>query len=64
MDAIYPHNQFCRGTERIYQYQLGLVVLGSRQLLALSYVKAQPMGDVENAQRAALKNTRVFNLHA
>jgi hypothetical protein len=61
VDALEVHNQFGRGGERIYQYQLGLIVPGTRQLLALSYIKAQPMGDLENAQWTGLKNTLVLN---
>lgn len=61
VDALEVHNQFGRGGECIYQYQLGLIVPGTRQLLALSYIKAQPMGDLENAQWTGLKNTLVLN---
>lgn len=36
VDAIEVHNQFSKGSERIYQYQLALLVPGTRQMLALS----------------------------
>lgn len=61
VDAIEVHNQFSKGTERIYQYQLALVVPGTRQMLALSYVKAQPLGAAENAHWATIKNTLLLN---
>lgn len=57
VEAIEVHNQFSKGSERIYQYQLALVIPNTRQILALSYVKAQPLGDTENAHWATIKNT-------
>lgn len=61
IEAIEVHNQFSKGAERIYQYQLALVVPSTRQMLALSYVKAQPMGDAEIAHWATIKNTLLLN---
>lgn len=61
VDAIEVHNQFSKGTDRIYQYQLALLIPGTRQMLALSYVKAQPMSDIENAHWATIKNTLLLN---
>jgi hypothetical protein len=61
IDAIEVHNQFSKGTERIYQYQLALVIPGTRQMLALSYVKAQPLGDAERAHWATIKSTLLLN---
>ncbi|AOE82078.1 DcrB-related protein [Pseudomonas lurida] len=61
VDAIEVHNQFSKGAERIYQYQLALVVPGTQQMLALSYVKAQPLGDAENVHWATIKNTLLLN---
>ncbi|RQO54073.1 DcrB-related protein [Pseudomonas sp. KBW05] len=61
IDAIEVHNQFSQGTERIYQYQLALLIPGTRQMLALSYVKAQPLGNAENAHWVTIKNTLLLN---
>lgn len=61
IDAIEVHNQFSKGTEHIHQYQLALVIPGTRQMLALSYVKAQPLGDAENAHWATIKSTLLLN---
>ncbi len=59
--ALEVRSQFNKGAECIYQYQLGLVLPGSRQLLALSYVKTQPMGDSDNAYWANLKDSLILN---
>lgn len=61
IDAIEVHNQFSKGTEHIHQYQLALVIPGTRQMLALSYVKAQPLGDAEIAHWATIKSTVLLN---
>ena len=61
IDAIEVHNQFSKGSERIYQYQLALLIPGTRQMLAVSYVKAQPLGDAENAHWVTIKNTLLLN---
>ena len=61
IDAIEVHNQFSKGSERIYQYQLALLIPGTRQMLALSYVKAQPLGQAENAHWVTIKNTLLLN---
>ncbi|VVM67321.1 hypothetical protein PS663_01627 [Pseudomonas fluorescens] len=61
IDAIEVHNQFSKGAERIHQYQLALVIPGTRQMLALSYVKAQPLGDAESAHWATIKSTLQLN---
>ncbi|WP_025130785.1 DcrB-related protein [Pseudomonas sp. PH1b] len=53
-------SQFSKGSERVFQYQLALVLPGTRQMLAMSYVKAQQLGDAEAAHWAQIKNTLVL----
>ncbi len=55
--AFELRSQFSKGAEKVFQYQLALVVPGTRQMLALSYVKPQPLGDAEAAHWAAIKQT-------
>lgn len=62
--AFELQSQFSKGTEKVFQYQLALVVPGTRQMLALSYVKPQPLGDAEAAHWAAIKQTLVLQTPA
>jgi len=59
--AFELRSQFSKGTENVFQYQLVLMVPGTRQMLALSYVKPQPLGDAEAAHWATIKQTLAFN---
>ncbi|WP_287812781.1 DcrB-related protein [Pseudomonas sp.] len=58
--AFELQSQFSKGEEKVFQYQLALVLPGTRQMLALSYVKPQPLGDAEAAHWAAIKQTLVL----
>ncbi len=58
--AFELQSQFSKGAEKVFQYQLALVLPGTRQMLALSYVKPQPLGDAEAAHWAAIKQTLVL----
>ncbi|MGY5333581.1 MULTISPECIES: DcrB-related protein [Pseudomonas] len=53
-------SQFNKGKEQVFQFQLALVLPGTRQMLAMSYVKAQKLGDAEAAHWAQIKNTLVL----
>ncbi|WP_416421571.1 DcrB-related protein [Pseudomonas sp. App30] len=55
--AFELRSQFSKGAEKVFQYQLALVVPGTRQMLALSYVKPQPLGEAEAAHWQAIKQT-------
>ncbi|KPB75346.1 DcrB-related protein [Pseudomonas cannabina] len=57
IEGIELRSQFSKGTEKVFQFQLALVLPGTRKMIALSYVKAQPLGDAEVAHWAALKQT-------
>ncbi|WP_024672789.1 DcrB-related protein [Pseudomonas syringae] len=57
IEAIELRSQFSKGAEKVFQFQLALVLPGTRKMIALSYVKAQPLGDAEAAHWAMLKQT-------
>ncbi|BBP80236.1 MULTISPECIES: DcrB-related protein [Pseudomonas] len=57
IDAIELRSQFSKGTEKVFQFQLAFVPPGTRKMIALSYVKAQPLGDAETAHWATLKHS-------
>lgn len=61
VDGIELRSQFNKGTEKVFQYQLALVLPGTRKLLALSYVKAEKLGDAEAAHWAMIKGSLVFD---
>ncbi|WMN17692.1 DcrB-related protein [Pseudomonas piscis] len=60
IQAMELRSQFTKGKERVFQYQLALVLPGTRQMLAMSYVKAQKLGDAEAAHWQQIKNTLVL----
>ncbi|MCG6577165.1 DUF1795 domain-containing protein [Pseudomonas sp. AF32] len=64
VDGIELRSQFNKGTEKVFQYQLALVLPGTRKLLALSYVKAEKLGDAEAAHWATIKGSLVFDTAA
>ena len=55
IDAFEVQNHFSTGSDNIYQYQLAMQIPGLRRLIALSFVKAQPLGPAEAAHWATLK---------
>jgi len=61
IDAIELSSQFSKAQDKVYQYQLALVLPGTRRMFALSYVKAQPLGEAEAAHWAALKQSLDFD---
>ncbi|AZC25235.1 MULTISPECIES: DcrB-related protein [Pseudomonas] len=60
IQAMELRSQFNKGKEQVFQYQLALVLPGTRQMLAMSYVKAQKLGDAEAAHWQQIKNTLVL----
>ncbi|WP_249583072.1 DcrB-related protein [Pseudomonas viridiflava] len=60
IDGIELRSQFSKGAEKVYQFQLAFVLPGTRKMIALSYVKAQPLGDAEAAHWASLKQTLIL----
>lgn len=61
VEGIELRSQFSKGNEKVFQYQLALVLPGTRKMFALSYVKAQPLGDAEAAHWAAIKQSLNFD---
>lgn len=61
IDGIELSSQFSKGQEKVFQYQLALVLPGTRKMFALSYVKAQPMGEAEAGHWAAIKQSLAFD---
>lgn len=59
--AIELNSQFSKGQEKVHQYQLALVLPGTRKMFALSYVKASPLGAAEAAHWAAIKQSLDFD---
>lgn len=57
VDALELRSQFNKGSEQVFQYQLALVLPGTHKMLALSYVKAQPLGDSDAAHWATIKQS-------
>ena len=61
VDALELRSQFNKGNERVFQYQLALVLPGTRKMLALSYVKAQPLSDADAEHWASIKGSLNFD---
>ncbi|MET1079254.1 MAG: DcrB-related protein [Pseudomonas sp.] len=57
LEAVELQSQFSRGNERVYQYQLGILLADGHRLLALSYVKPQPLGEAEARHWAQIKHS-------
>lgn len=58
--ALEVRSHFSQNGNQVWQYQAALVVPHRAQLLALSYVKNQPLGDAEAAHWAQLKQSAQF----
>lgn len=61
VEGIELRSQFNKGNDKVFQFQLALVIPGTRKMLALSYVKAEKLGDVEAAHWALIKNSLSFD---
>jgi hypothetical protein len=61
LEGIELRSQFNKGNDKVFQYQLALVLPGTRKMLALSYVKADKLGDAEAAHWALIKNSLSFD---
>lgn len=62
VEAIELRSQFNKGNDKVFQYQLALVLPGTRKMLALSYVKAEKLGDAEAAHWATIKSSLQFDV--
>jgi hypothetical protein len=63
IEGIELRSQFNKGNDKVFQYQLALVLPGTRKMLALSYVKAEKLGDAEAAHWALIKQSLSFEAH-
>lgn len=61
VEALELRSQFQKGADMVYQYQLALALSDTRKILALSYVKAQPLGDAEAEHWAQIKQSLRFD---
>lgn len=59
-EAVELRSQFSKGSENVYQYQLAFLQPGTRKMIALSYVKAQPLSEAEAVHWATIKQTLTF----
>ncbi|MBD0706727.1 DUF1795 domain-containing protein [Pseudomonas sp. Fig-3] len=64
VEGIELRSQFNKGNEKVFQFQLALVLPGTRKMLALSYVKAEKLGDAEAAHWATIKGSLLFDVPA
>lgn len=64
VEGIELRSQFNKGNEKVFQFQLALVLPGTRKMLALSYVKAEKLGDAEAAHWATIKGSLLFGVPA
>ena len=53
--ALEIRNEFVRGPEKVFQYQLACTLPGTRTMLALSYVKASPLTAADSEHWQAIK---------
>jgi hypothetical protein len=58
--AIQAKNQFKRGTDQVYQYQLACIEPFSGQMFALTYVKSTPLGEAESKHWEVIKTKLAF----
>jgi hypothetical protein len=60
VEALEVHSQFDRGADKVFQYQMIVLLPGTRQMLAMSYVKAEPLGELDAAHWTAIKASLQF----
>ncbi|MGG2398359.1 DcrB-related protein [Pseudomonas sp. SH1-B] len=60
IDAVELRNQFIKGGEQVYQFQLGFIPAAGR-IMSLSYVKPKPMGEAEASHWESIKRSLVLN---
>lgn len=60
IEAFELSNQFIKGTEKVYQYQLVCLIPGTRTMFAMSYVKNTNLGEEELAHWKIIKQSFEF----
>lgn len=58
--AIENSNQYIRGREHTYQYQLAYLLPNSRKMIAMNYVKQTPLGEIEEKHWQQIKASISF----
>jgi hypothetical protein len=61
VEALELRSQFSKAADKVYQFQLALVLPSTRKMLALSYVKAQPLGVAEAEHWSRIKLSLTFD---
>ncbi|MCO6519398.1 DcrB-related protein [Snodgrassella sp.] len=60
IEAFELRNQFIKGTEKVYQYQLVCLIPDTRTMFAMSYVKNTELGEQELAHWQQIKQNFEF----
>ncbi|PIT53124.1 hypothetical protein BHC44_06595 [Snodgrassella alvi] len=60
IEAFELRNQFIKGSEKVYQYQLVCLIPGTRTMFAMSYVKNTELGKEELAHWQLIKQSFEF----
>lgn len=60
IEAYELRNQFIKGTEKVFQYQLVCIIPGTRTMLAMSYVKNTDLEQAEMAHWQTIKQSFEF----
>ncbi|MCO6514839.1 MAG: DUF1795 domain-containing protein [Snodgrassella sp.] len=60
IEAFELRNQFIKGTEKVYQYQLVCLIPDTRTMFAMSYVKNTELGEQELAHWQLIKQSFEF----
>lgn len=60
IEAFELSNQFIKGAEKVFQYQLVCLIPGTRTMFAMSYVKNTNLGEVELAHWELIKQNFEF----
>lgn len=60
IEAFELRNQFIKGTEKVYQFQLACLIPGTRTMFAMSYVKNNELGEDELAHWQLIKQNFEF----
>ena len=60
IEAFELRNQFTKGSEKVYQFQLVCLIPNTRNMIALSYVKSTEFGEKELEHWQMIKQSFAF----